>query len=122
VSLNPTELSDPLEIFKGARWSMELQLWADKEHTKPFDFAGRSVEFALWGTSELTLKEGAGITVTPGKEAVGDEPAEPASVQFVIGAAQTGALTVVRARFLVSLLANDEPEWLLRGWAEIEGP
>lgn len=109
-------------IYRGATWELLLELWADKAHTKPYDLTDAAVTCTLWLPEPLALTEGHGVTVTLGKEASGDEEAEPAAILAELSAEQTEAIEAASGRYLVAFTRGGKVSWLLKGTQTVEGP
>lgn len=123
MSWEPIEQNDT--VYRGATYELPFQAWADQARSVPWDVDGVTFKFIAWFEADAVVLElGSGITVQPGKEAVGDEPAEPTAVTVTLTDEQTAAIPapVEKARYVLAFTSEGKTRWLFNGTLTVKGP
>jgi hypothetical protein len=116
------EETKPAEVrlvtHKDGTFSRTIRLWANKAAGAPF--LADSFEWEFVGVKTLT--EGAGLTVTPGREAEGDEPAEPTVITAYMSPTETAVVDAAQAHHRLSWKRGEDKDFLLVGSILFEEP
>lgn len=118
----PVEETKPAEARlvtrKDGTFARTIRLWANKAAGVPF--LADSFEWEFVGVKTLT--EGHGLTVTPGREAEGSEPAVPTVITAYMSPTETAAIEATQARHRLSWRRGEDKDFLLVGSILFEEP